>query len=302
MGQKDSIEKLLEDYNDVFADIIDVLLFDGKEVIQEEDLVDVRTRSQYKADDALLHEQERDVAKLWKSRNVCIALIGIENQTQIDNDMPLRVIGYDGASYRSQILGKNEERYPVITLILYYGDKPWSGPKSLHESLNIPEGLRKYVNDYPIRIVNISYLTEEQVSEFQSDFQIIADYFVQKRVNHGEYIPGNQEFRHTDAVLKFLDIFTSDERFSEAAESARKNGEEVRNMCDVLDRVENRGLEKGLEKGLEEGLEKGRAEGELNKGIIVFRNMLKRGFSIAEAQAIAELTDDEVALAESQNK
>ena len=70
--------------------------------------------------------------------------------------------------------------------------------------------------------------------------------------------------------------------------SARKDGMEVKTMCDVLDRVENRGLEKG------------RAEGELNKGIIVFRNMLKRGFSITEAQAIAELTDEEVALVESQ--
>mgnify|MGYP005762422121 CR=1 FL=1 len=58
---------------------------------------------------------------------------------------------------------------------------------------------------------------------------------------------------------------------------------------DVLDRVENRGLEKG------------RAEGELNKGIIVFRNMLKRGFSVAEAQAMTELTDEEVAIAEAKN-
>lgn len=64
-------------------------------------------------------------------------------------------------------------------------------------------------------------------------------------------------------------------------------------MCDVLDRVENRGLEKGLEKG--------RAEGELNKGIIIFRNMLKHGFSVAEAQAMTELTDEEVAIAESKD-
>ena len=36
MGQKDVTEKLLEDYNDVFADILNVLLFDGKQVIQLE--------------------------------------------------------------------------------------------------------------------------------------------------------------------------------------------------------------------------------------------------------------------------
>ena len=30
MGQKDMTEKLLEDYNDVFADILNVLLFEGR--------------------------------------------------------------------------------------------------------------------------------------------------------------------------------------------------------------------------------------------------------------------------------
>lgn len=33
MRQKDKVEKLLEDYPDVFADIINVLIYDGKQVI-----------------------------------------------------------------------------------------------------------------------------------------------------------------------------------------------------------------------------------------------------------------------------
>ena len=33
MGQKDSSEKLLEDYSDVFADIVNVLLFHGERKI-----------------------------------------------------------------------------------------------------------------------------------------------------------------------------------------------------------------------------------------------------------------------------
>lgn len=37
MGEKDITEKLLEDYNDVFADIVNVLLFHGKKVVQEEE-------------------------------------------------------------------------------------------------------------------------------------------------------------------------------------------------------------------------------------------------------------------------
>ena len=36
MGEKDITEKLLEDYPDVFADIFNVLLFDGEKLIKED--------------------------------------------------------------------------------------------------------------------------------------------------------------------------------------------------------------------------------------------------------------------------
>ena len=41
MAEKDIAEKTLEAYNDVFADIINVLLFDGKQHIREEELEEV---------------------------------------------------------------------------------------------------------------------------------------------------------------------------------------------------------------------------------------------------------------------
>ena len=40
MGEKDIAEKILLAYNDVFSDIVNVLLFGGKEVILENDLED----------------------------------------------------------------------------------------------------------------------------------------------------------------------------------------------------------------------------------------------------------------------
>ena len=50
MGEKDIAEKVLLSYNDVFSDIVNVLLFGGKEVILENDLEDQTTRTAYKAD------------------------------------------------------------------------------------------------------------------------------------------------------------------------------------------------------------------------------------------------------------
>ena len=104
MGQKDITEKMLADYNDVFADIVNVLLFDGKQIVREDDLENTKDKSQYKADDNRIHEEERDVTKIVKTGNIRISLVGLEHQTTIDSDEPLRVIAYDGASYKSQLL------------------------------------------------------------------------------------------------------------------------------------------------------------------------------------------------------
>ena len=78
MAEKDATEKTLESYADVFADIVNVLLFDGKRIIAPEDLRDALPRSIYKLD-GKLHEQERDTAKFWLSGRIRIALLGLEN-------------------------------------------------------------------------------------------------------------------------------------------------------------------------------------------------------------------------------
>lgn len=51
MGQKDISQKILLSYNDVFADVVNVLLFHGENVISEEELEDQMARSHYKADE-----------------------------------------------------------------------------------------------------------------------------------------------------------------------------------------------------------------------------------------------------------
>lgn len=95
---------------DVFADIINVLLFGGKTVVGEEELEDVMAKSQYKSDRGKLHESERGISKYWKKENIRLSIFGLENQTVYDKYMPLRVMAYDGQSYRSQLLKKEYEQ------------------------------------------------------------------------------------------------------------------------------------------------------------------------------------------------
>ena len=49
MAEKDIAEKILEDYPDVFADIVNGLLFNGKTVIRPEELEDSKIQSAYRA-------------------------------------------------------------------------------------------------------------------------------------------------------------------------------------------------------------------------------------------------------------
>ena len=50
----DSAEKLLEDYEDVFADIVNVLVYRGASVVKPENLRDGPTTSVFKAADGKL--------------------------------------------------------------------------------------------------------------------------------------------------------------------------------------------------------------------------------------------------------
>ena len=251
MGEKDITEKILADYNDVFADIVNVLLFDGRQVVSSDDLETVKDQSQYKAD-GKIHQQERDVSKILKSGKTKITLFGFEHQTEAEKFMPLRQIGYDGQSYRAQLLDKDVKRtYPVITLVLYFGTSHWNYERNLLGVLDIPEEFRPYVSDYEMKnLYEIAFLTPEQVQLFRSDFKHVADYFVQKRLNN-DYKPSKEALKHVDEILKLMSVLTDDTRFEEVIREL--SGKGGTSMCTVLDKVENRGREEGRLEGREEG-------------------------------------------------
>ena len=262
MGEKDIAEKTLEAYNEVFADIVNVLLFHGEQIIQPEDLVDQTPRAMYKADDKI-REVERDVAKRWVKNNIRIACIGLENQTKADPYISLRIMGYDGVEYRNQLrdVKKGVKPSPVVTLVLYFGYKGhWNAPLSVHEALEIPEVLKPYVSDLRVNLFEIAYLSWEQVNLFRSDFREVARYFVQMREN-GEYSPSDDELAHIESVLQLLNVMDQDHRFEQVINERNERGKEVRTMSEWLTRVINENQAKGRAEGEASGLKKGRAEG-----------------------------------------
>ena len=166
--------------NEQFADLFNAVLFDGKQIIQPDELEDVDTEEstvlEHK-DYAESIKASRDNIKIQKKSTVYgvqFVLLGLESQERIHYAMPMRIMGYDYGSYKKQYdsnakkyqnadgleedeflskMKKTDKLIPVITVVVYYGEKPWDGAKSLHEMLNIPKEMKRFVNDYKMLLV-----------------------------------------------------------------------------------------------------------------------------------------------------
>ena len=77
----------------------------------------------------------------------------------------------------------------------------------------------------------------------------------------GDYKPEKKEMRHVQEVLQLLSVMTGDRRFEEACSGGQEGG--PKNMCEVLEKVEKKGL----------------TEGELLKAQEVAANLKKMGMS-----------------------
>ncbi len=192
--------------------------------------------------------------------------------------MAARIIGYDGASYRSQILdSKATQLLPVITLVLYFGDKHWHQPRNLKKLFgNYPDELKRYVNDYKIHVFEIAWLTDEEIARFKGDFRIVANFFAMKRRTKGLFVPEDpQEIKHVDAVLKLLSVMTGDDSYRNAITQLK----ERRNisMCDVAQNL--------IMKGKVEGKAEGKAEAEASAITKVADYFMSKDSSLSKKEA-----------------
>ena len=109
-------DNILKDYmgkNDIFADIVNFCLYDGKKVVNENDLKELDTTFVNENED--IFEKSRDLLKevnIKSDNKNTYILFGIENQTNIDKEMVFRVLLYDALTYRKQF--KNKSKYGKI--------------------------------------------------------------------------------------------------------------------------------------------------------------------------------------------
>ena len=177
----DSADKVYWRQNETFADLFNAYWYNGEQVIKSEELEELDTDASDVVEIGEVKESirgARDVIKIAKKYNgVEYVLLAIENQEGIHYAMPIRVMGYDHYSYNKQYndrknyykkndiklkddeflsgIRKTDKFLPVITLVLYYGEKDWDGPKSLYDMLVIPDRIKSFVGNYPINIIQM---------------------------------------------------------------------------------------------------------------------------------------------------
>lgn len=201
--KKDESWKKFFDDNERYADIINGVGCGGVQFVKPENLQELDTASKKKARDLI-----RKVAF-----GVNFAIIGIENQDELDYKLPFRALYYEVAQYQKQvsaisrmIRGWNKEKRsmneksvkeqeklrpgeflygfrkkdrlkPVITFVLYTGKEPWDGPLCLHDMLDfseIPESLKALTADYSMKLIDIRRM--EDTSVFKTDVRYVFDF------------------------------------------------------------------------------------------------------------------------------
>ena len=295
MGAKDLAEKNLLQYKDVFSDIVNVNLFGGrcyvsaKELSREPGELIMKTVS-----DKNLRQLQMDVPMKCKKNNRNFFLC-LENQSDKNNIMPVRDMGYQHAKYMEQIkevkesnrktgnypnpmtkeLNDSQKLSPVITLVLNYSQKEWEKPRCLNDMLKFPEDMKcelePWIPSYSVCVINLASQPETTICQYQSDFKYIVRYLScgNDRKKLDEYFQTTEfELDHPEAFLDWLSAVTNDTRYRKAKELIEETegkGGKI-NMCVLLDMYEERGEARGEARGIEKGIVQGEARG-MAKGI-----------------------------------
>lgn len=254
MGKQDKSEKMFVACRDVFVEIINVLLYQGEKVLTEEAMLPGPTESFYVGQDAEQHSQFQDYSMFEVRRGEVLALYTMENQSRIDGRMPLRCAGYEGAAYRRQYQTETGQSvYPVFCVVLNWSGRPWKTATTIRELIAypLPESAEEYLNNNRMHVFDMRFLEKSVRERFEGDVRVVLDYLSDR----DSLAARRQKLRNPEEVMRMLYALSEDIRYLESISFMVEEG--GRDMCDLLDAMENKGIQKGLQEGLQEGLRKG---------------------------------------------
>lgn len=238
---------------EVFADLINGIIFDGKQVLKPHLLDDYDSDMSSVIDNDKLPisiKRMRDIIYSFKHDGVYM-LSAVENQSTVDQFMPLRVLIYDALCYLQQLRRyehqDKESRVnpfkliPVYTIVIYYGDNKWSGPTTLHSMMNIPKQFMKFLNNWKIIIVNVD---EIDYHKFRNKDNYYFFKYLQKLHKWNSTLEDLKELFISKNVALLLAATLKDNNILNIVNN--NEGDEI-NMCQSFERFKENSIKEGKE-------------------------------------------------------
>ena len=283
MPDKDSLAREYISQPNVFAEIFNYLVYGGVQVIQPGQLAEADTRQTLllggKGSKRTL-ERYRDLFRKLVAKTdgeKVLALLGIENQTEIDYGMPARIMLYDAISYDilmrkawqdvmasgwkgpfTSSLPRERRIQPVLTGVVYFGTTPWDAPVSLREMIDFPdESFRDLVPDYRLNLMAPAFIPESHLGLFKTDIPLLARFL--RCAGDGEslarLLESDEAFSSVDGLMAGL----LNELTNSSLPINKTKGKT--NMCKAIDDIRSKSRAEGIAMGRAVGIATGRAEG-----------------------------------------
>lgn len=263
-----------------FADLINGIVFSGRQILISTDLSDMDSQTgQFHASSdqgrRKLRGQYRDLIRK-AAFGVNFIVLGIENQENVHYLMPLRCMSYDAEEYERQAVqirkkvkqrknissaeflsgfAKDSRLSPCLTLVIYYGND-WDGATELYDILDftdIPQELKDKVNNYKVHICEVRNFNDTDV--FRTDLKQVFDCIRYSEDPDKLYRLVASDSSYREMEEDTYDIIAQYTQTTELMQIKKPNQKEGKfDMCKAITELIDRGRMEGIASGIEQSL------------------------------------------------
>ncbi len=254
-----------------FADLFNAKFFGGRQVIDGTKLMEADSRTPVDGEPT----QYRNIKKRLPNGSHFV-ILAIENQDNVDYEMPWRIMGYDHAEYTRQIrelhrqkeeagaqsgkklswqdikMGPEDKISPVCTICFYHGKEPWKGPRSLKDMMDCGDFPEAF-SDYRMYLVcaDDAEIAGKCNTQLGLLLRVLAARGSRKQM---EQLKNSGEFDYIDAetsraIAKLADMPKLLEHVEKEKQSGQEEPEGGYSMCIAIDEMVNEGEKRGEKRG-----------------------------------------------------
>ena len=271
MGKTNGITNKYVRENEIFADVFNFYIYNGKQVIDPKqlhplDTAEIGTPFGNKEGQEVV-QKYRDILKrvaVKQDDSMTYLLLGIEDQSRIHYAMPVRNIIYDALQYGKQVeeiarRHAREKDHPG-----HAGD----GPLSLHEMMGEqPSEIMELVQDYRIHLIQPATLTDEDLEKFQTSMREVMSFI-----------------KYSKDKSKIKSLLKDNPRFRGLRREAAMVIDEYTNMEYVFDEEESVNMCEGVQGMIDDAVEEEVIQNIRN----LMKNMNWTAQQAAEAMGLSE--------------